>query len=55
MLQGRLVRVVGQTVPLGKNSENCTGDGGSVARAVGEAVGVGVGEMFLGYFAVPLT
>ena len=53
MLQGRLVKVVGQLVPLGKNRANWMADGGSEAVARGE--GVGVGEMFRGYFAVPLT
>ena len=53
MLQGRLVKVVGQLVPLGKNRANWMVAGGSESVAVGESVGDG--EMFLGYFAVPLT
>jgi hypothetical protein len=53
MLQGRLVKVAGQLVPLGKNRANWMVAGGFEVVAVGE--GVRVGEMFLGYFAVPLT
>jgi hypothetical protein len=55
MLQGKLVKVVGQAVPLGKNRENCTDDDGSAVWAVVAIVEVGVGEMFLGYFMVPVT
>jgi hypothetical protein len=46
-LQGRLVKVVGQLVPLGKHKENWT-DGVGSDVTVGEGVGVGFGVMFLG-------
>ena len=53
-LQGRLVKVVGQLVPLGKNKENWMAEV-EIGFSVAVEEDVGVGEKFLGYLAVPLT